>query len=150
MNKSLKKTLQETLLRVIRHRRERARRNRSILVMDDEEMLRDLSAKILTRFGYRVTTAADGREAIQLYKKAKRKKPFDAVIMDLTIPNGMGGKETIGKLREFDPNVKAIISSGCSRDHPVIANYRTYGFSAAISKPFEFRDLNAVIRKLIN
>ena len=146
----MKGIIKDIAVRIARKRSEKARRDGRILVMDDEEMLRDLSAQVLTRFGYEVTTASDGQEAIELYKKAKRKKPFDAVIMDLCVPNGLGGKETISRLREFDPNVKAIISSASPQNHPVLANYRTYGFSASIRKPLEYRSLMDILKRLIN
>lgn len=143
-------TIQSIIRRIAQRHKAAARRDGRILVMDDEEMLRDLSAKILRRFGYEVATAADGHEAIELYKKAKRKKPFDAVIMDLSVPNGLGGKETIGRLRELDPNVKAILSSGSPKSHPVLVNYKNYGFSATIDKPFEFRELKDILKRLIH
>ncbi len=143
-------TIRSIIRRIAQRQKATARRDGKILIVDDEEMLRDLGAKVLSRFGYEVTTAADGHEAIELYKKAKRKKPFDAVIMDLSIPNGLGGRETIGRLRKLDPNVKAILSSGSPKSDPVLANYETYGFSAAVAKPFEFRELKEVLKKLIH
>ncbi len=117
-----------------------------ILVMDDEEMFRDLSKRILAQLGYDVTTACNGNEALQLYRD---ENGFDLVIMDLMVQQGMGGQETITKLRELDPQVKAILSSGCSRDNPVVANCKRYGFSAAIAKPFDFREFVAVVRQVI-
>ncbi len=99
-----------------------------VLVMDDEEILRDFVGELLEVLGYKVYFACDGTETIDLYLKAKEiGDPFDCVLMDLTIPGGMGGKETIQKLREIDPNVKAIVSSGYS-DDPVMADFKNHGF----------------------
>ncbi len=99
-----------------------------VLVMDDEEVMRTSVGEFLKTAGYEVELAADGNKAIELYKKAmESSKPFDAVILDLTIRGGMGGKETIKKLLELDPDVKAIVTSGYSND-PVMANFREYGF----------------------
>src|SRR3989337_4603952 len=93
-----------------------------ILVMDDYDMIRDVAGKMLTKLGYEVDFARDGSEAIELYKKSKNSgHPFDAVIIDLTIPGGMGGRETMQQLFEVDPYVKAIVSSGYS-DDAVISN----------------------------
>lgn len=105
-----------------------------ILVMDDEEVIRSSVGEILKIAGYEVELAEDGNKAIELYKKAmESSKPFDVVILDLTIRGGMGGKETIKKLLELDPDVKAIVTSGYSND-PVMANFREYGFSDVYCK----------------
>jgi len=123
--------------------------NGKILVMDDEEAIRDLACKILDKFGYEVAVAIDGAEAIELYKEAKESNsPFDAVIMDLTIPGGIGGKEAIYMLREIDPEVKAIVSSGYSND-PILTDFRSYGFNGVISKPYGIKELNAVLSNVI-
>ncbi len=117
-----------------------------ILVMDDEKMVRDISTEMLQSCGHSVDTAVDGNEALQKYIDAAEKNdtPFDIVIMDLTIPGGMGGKETISKLLTFDPKAKAIVSSGYSTD-PIMANYRDYGFKARVAKPFQIKDLEEAI-----
>ena len=118
-----------------------------ILVMDDEKHIRDLAAEILSSIGYEVTTTIDGAEAIELCIEAVESgNPFDVVIMDLTIPGGMGGKQTVRKLMEIDPEVKAIVSSGYSND-PVMADFREYGFKGVIAKPYEIRELSQVIHK---
>ncbi|MFQ5638085.1 MAG: response regulator [bacterium] len=122
---------------------------RNILVMDDERTLRKLSVEFLTSLGYRVSTAADGTEAICKYQEAKKKAPFDVVIMDLNIPNGMGGTETLDKLREFDPDVKAVACSGESSS-AVLADYQNYGFHAAVAKPFQLDNLSDVLSQLLN
>ncbi len=117
--------------------------------MDDEKMIRNLSEQILSRLGYAPEVAKDGVEAIELYKKARDSgKPFDAVILDLTIKGGMGGKETIKALLEIDPQVKAIISSGYSND-PVITNFKEYGFVGVLPKPYIMKDLKDELSKVI-
>ncbi len=107
-----------------------------ILVMDDEEMIRDLSSELLELLGYQVFTCTNGEDAIELYKAAREADtPFDAVIMDLTIPGGMGGKEAAQSILAFDPNAQLIVSSGYSND-PVMSEHEKFGFIAAVSKPF--------------
>ena len=119
-----------------------------VLVMDDEEMLRDLTSRCLTRLGYKVTTARNGQEVIRLFKQSMDSRPYDAVIMDLTVPGGLGGKETIVELRKIDPNVKAIIASGYL-DDPVLNDYKKYGFSAVIRKPFHINELYKTLNKIL-
>ncbi len=120
-------------------------RTTHILVMDDEKMVRDISTEMLQSCGHSVETAVDGKETLQKYTNAAKKDtPFDIVIMDLTIPGGMGGKETISKLLAFDPEAKVIVSSGYSTD-PIMANYREYGFSGRVTKPFQIKDLEEAI-----
>lgn len=112
-----------------------------ILVMDDEEIVRESVGEILKYAGYEVEFAMDGTEAIEKYTKGMAAdEPFDAVVMDLTIPGGMGGKEAIKKLVEIDPKIKAIVSSGYSHD-PVMADFRGYGFSGAVSKPYKVTEI---------
>jgi len=120
-----------------------------ILLMDDDEMIRLTAGEMLKQIGYKGVGAAEGNEAIEKYKTAKNSdEPFDAVILDLTIPGGMGGKETIRNLLEFDAGVKAIVSSGYS-DDAIMANYRQYGFSGVLTKPYRVKDLSSVLRKVI-
>ena len=120
-----------------------------IMVMDDEEMIRLLTENMLENCGYSVTHACDGEEALKLYKEAMEKsEPFDIVIMDLTIPGGVGGKETIGKLLELDPGVSAIVSSGYSND-PVMANFKDYGFKNCLTKPYVQASLTEVVSKVM-
>ncbi len=116
-----------------------------ILVMDDEDIVRNIVGDILRHVGYAVEIARDGGEAIDLYREAwKSGTPFDAVILDLTVPGGMGGKETVRKLLEIDPGTRAIASSGYSND-PVMANFREYGFMNVIPKPYKTADLSRVV-----
>lgn len=117
-----------------------------ILLMDDETDVRKTTGGLLKYIGYEVEFAGDGAEAIELYKKAKASgRPFEAVILDLTIPGGMGGKEAIKKLIEIDPEVRAIVSSGYSND-PIMADFREYGFSSVVSKPYKIEELSQALR----
>ncbi|MFH2066866.1 MAG: ATP-binding protein [Pseudomonadota bacterium] len=116
-----------------------------ILVMDDEETIRELLHEMLNHMGYRADLAKDGVEAIDLYVKAEKAgNPYDVVIMDLTIPGGMGGKEAIEALRKLAPNVKAIVSSGYSND-PVMAEYQKYGFNGVLKKPYQMGELKNLL-----
>jgi signal transduction histidine kinase/CHASE1-domain containing sensor protein/CheY-like chemotaxis protein len=121
-----------------------------ILIMDDEELVRSSLGDMIVAIGYEVESAKDGKEAVELYEKAlKSAEPFDAVILDLTVPGGMGGREAIKKLREIDPHVNAIVSSGYSNDH-VMANFREYGFCDIIVKPYNPQVLSGALLKAIN
>lgn len=120
-----------------------------ILIMDDDTTLRLTLSKTLQQLGYDVELAKDGEEAIRMYSEAfDTSKPFDAVIMDLTITGGMGGKEAIEKILEIDPEVKAIVSSGYS-DDSLMANYKQYGFCAIITKPYEIEELYEILNSVI-
>ena len=120
-----------------------------ILVMDDEEAIRRLSKQMLSRLSYEPELAKDGAEAIKLYKRAMDSgKPFDTVILDLTIKGGIGGKEVIKQLMKIDPGIKAIVSSGYSND-PVMANFRAYGFIGALPKPYTKKDLDDMLNQVL-
>jgi two-component system cell cycle sensor histidine kinase/response regulator CckA len=120
-----------------------------ILLMEDEEDVRQTTGAVLKRLGYTVEFADDGAVAIELYQRMREAgTPFDAVIMDLTIPGGMGGKETILKLLEIDINIKAIVSSGYSND-PIMADYRTYGFRGVVTKPYRIKDLAETLHTVL-
>ncbi|NVN89301.1 MAG: PAS domain S-box protein [Desulfuromonadales bacterium] len=119
-----------------------------VLVMDDEATIRDVAGEMLDFLGYEAAFARDGTEAVALYRQAaEARQPFLAVIMDLTIPGGMGGKETIKLLRELDDNVKAIVSSGYSND-PIMADYRSFGFSGVITKPYKVAELKKILGEI--
>ena len=121
-----------------------------ILIMDDEESIRELLYTELTETGYDVELANDGTQAIAQYIEAKEAgQSFDAVILDLTIPGGMGGKEAITKLLEIDPKVKAIVSSGYATD-PIISEYKKYGFSAVVTKPYSVVEIEKALHGLLN
>jgi len=120
-----------------------------ILVMDDEEVIRELLYDELTEVGYEVQLTNDGAEAIEQYAKAKESgQPFDAVILDLTIPGGMGGNEAIKKLLELDPDVRAIVSSGYATD-PIMSEYKEYGFSAVVAKPYRVPQIEKTLQSLL-
>ncbi len=120
-----------------------------ILVMDDDKVIRDVVSSMLRKLGFSTSTAADGEEAITLYGTGLESgEPFDAVIMDLTVPGGLGGKEAITKLLQVDPKAKVIVSSGYSNDD-IMSNYKAYGFSAAVPKPFNLTQLGEVIGRLL-
>lgn len=124
--------------------------NGKILVMDDEELVRDVTREMLEIMGYETEFALDGREAIDKFRRAKESgKPFSAVILDLTIPGGMGGRDAMQKLLEVDPAVKAVVSSGYSKD-PIMSDFRKYGFSGVISKPYRVSDFSRVITSVIS
>lgn len=120
-----------------------------ILVMDDEEYIRIILGRMLKKLGYEAYMACDGQEAIDCYIRGlDSDHPFDAVIMDLTIPGGMGGSEAIQELLKIDPGLKAIVSSGYSSD-PIMANYLDYGFLGVIPKPYEISRLNRVLHEVL-
>ncbi|MBU1566132.1 MAG: response regulator [Proteobacteria bacterium] len=120
-----------------------------ILIMDDEEMLRNVAKAMLTTLGNTVVPAADGVEAIKLYQDAMNSdNPIQLVIMDLTIPGGMGGKEAVQEIHKLNPEAKVIVSSGYCND-PVMANFKKYGFCATIAKPFTLQDLSRVLSQVL-
>ncbi len=124
-------------------------RTNRILVMDDEESIRNLSKQRLGRLGYESELAKDGAQAIELYKKSMDSgQPFDLVILDLTIKGGMGGKDVIKELLKIDPKVKAIISSGYSNDS-VMTNFTIYGFTGILPKPNTKQELIEALKKII-
>jgi PAS domain S-box-containing protein len=120
-----------------------------ILVMDDEDIVLKTTGMILKRLGYKTDFARDGSEMIEIYKREKDKgKSFDLLIMDLTIPGGMGGREAIEKLKEIDPHVKAIVSSGYSND-PIMSDFRTYGFMGVVVKPYKISELSDILNNVL-
>jgi CheY-like chemotaxis protein len=120
-----------------------------ILVMDDEQMIRELAGEILWHLGYEVEFARNGDEAVALYQKSMNTaKPFDAVILDLTVRGGMGGKEAIQQLIGIDPDVKGIVSSGYS-DDPGMTNYTKYGFSGVVAKPYTLEELGEKLNRVL-
>jgi CheY-like chemotaxis protein len=118
--------------------------------MDDEETVRRVAERMLNHIGIgRVCLATDGAEAIELYRDALAGgRPFDGVILDVTVPGGMGGKETMAKLLEIDPDVKAIVSSGYAADG-TLADYSALGFKAMIAKPYTLKQLAEVISAIL-
>jgi two-component system, cell cycle sensor histidine kinase and response regulator CckA len=120
-----------------------------ILFMDDEDLIRKLGYEILSLLGYEVVLVSDGQEAIVSYGEAQNSSaPFDAVIMDLTVPGGMGGYEAMKILRKMDPNVRAIVSSGYSTD-PIMVDYKSYGFKGIVPKPYTVQDLSQILHQVM-
>jgi PAS domain S-box-containing protein len=118
-----------------------------VLLMDDEDIVIVVGSEMLTELGYEVTIARDGASAVALFAEARGAgKPFARVVLDLTIPGGMGGKEAIGLIRELDPTVWAIVSSGYSND-PVMAEFLGYGFNAVVSKPYKVDELGQALQR---
>ena len=122
----------------------------NVLVMDDEEGIREIAQDILEYLGYTVGLASDGNEAVDLYKKTKEAgNPFDVVIIDLTIKGGPGGLETITALKSIDPCVKGIMSSGYSSNH-ISSDYRKYGFVAVMPKPYRIQEVKELLDRVIS
>ena len=119
-----------------------------ILIMDDEPTVRQFAHSAFEMLGYDAITARDGKEALQIYReRLKSNQPIDLTFLDLTVPGGMGGKETAAELKKLDSNAVMVVASGYS-DDPVMANCRDYGFSAAIAKPFSLAELRSLLKTL--
>jgi CheY-like chemotaxis protein len=120
-----------------------------ILVMDDEAMVREVLGMMLLTLGYEANFAKDGVEAIELFSQAQGSAdPFAALILDLTVPGGMGGKEAMDRFLEIDPQVKAIVSSGYF-DDPIMADFQKCGFAGVIAKPYRVAELGKVLNKVL-
>lgn len=121
----------------------------SVLFMDDEAPIRALASAMLPKLGYRAVCVADGQEAVERYRRDLAEgRRFDVVVLDLTVPGGLGGKETLLRLQEIDPEVTAVVSSGYSND-PVLARYADHGFAAMITKPYRGEHLRDVIASVL-
>ncbi len=120
-----------------------------VLFMDDEASIRDMAGLFLRRLEMEGEVAADGEEAVRKYEEARAAgRPFDLVLMDLTVPGGMGGREALERLRQIDPEVRAIVSSGYSRD-PVLSDHRAHGFSGILPKPYGLDQLRHVLHETL-
>jgi CheY-like chemotaxis protein len=121
-----------------------------ILLMEDEPMVRDVAHEMLTLMGYEVSSVRDGIEAITHYKQAMIDgRPFAAIIMNLTVPGGMGAREAVCEILKIDPHAKAIVSSGYAND-PVMESCGCYGFKAVVSKPYNLDELTAVLHSVVS
>jgi CheY-like chemotaxis protein len=120
-----------------------------VLLMDDEQVILDVTHEVLKFLGYDAVFTKEGASAIAIYKQEKEAgRPFDLVILDLSIPEGMNGREAIDQLRRYDPNVKAIVSSGYSND-PVVQNFAAYGFSGRLTKPYRINEIKNILEEMI-
>lgn len=121
-----------------------------ILIMDDEETVRDMISAMLKKIGYSVTKTKEGKEALSIFKKeTKANRYFDLVILDLTLPGKLGGKETAREIRKLDDKIPIFVASGYTND-PVISNPNEYGFTASIQKPFRKAELEAFLNRYLN
>ncbi|MDD1685023.1 MAG: response regulator [Methanoregula sp.] len=120
-----------------------------VLLMDDEQIILDVTLEVLRFLEYDVMFARDGAAALETYKREKEGGvPFDLVILDLSVPEGLGGKEAIALLKAYDPAVKAVVSSGYSND-PAVQDFQKYGFSGRLSKPYKISDMKGILEQLI-
>jgi len=120
-----------------------------VLIMDDEGMVVRVLERMLRKVGYECESVTNGEQLLDSYEKADQSgQPFDVVIMDLTIPCGMGGQEAVQKLKELNPDVKAIVSSGYSGD-PVMSEYAKHGFSGVLAKPYRISEVSDIVRRVI-
>jgi len=121
-----------------------------VLFMDDEESIRNMTSAFMSRLRLECELAVDGAEAVRKFQEARAaNQPFDVVLMDLTVPGGMGGREAMEQLRKIDPNVRAIVSSGYSQD-PVMASYRAHGFRGVLPKPYDLGQLRQVLEETLD
>ena len=122
---------------------------KKILVMDDEEMVGDIACQMLDYLGFDAVHVLDGKAAIQKFLAHKEKgEPFNAVVMDLTIPGGMGGKEAVNEILAIDSDAKVFVSSGYSTDSAMV-NFQDYGFSGVIVKPFDLAAIQKILDQLL-
>ena len=131
-------------------KREFIPRTGKILIIDDEEVVRGVAGRFVKHIGYRPDLADGGKKGIALYETALKKgTPYDAVLLDLTMPGGMGGKEAAKKIRALDRQAKIIASSGYSTD-PIMSNFKKFGFNGALAKPYQITELSEVLERVIN
>ncbi len=123
--------------------------NIKILLMDDDEVLRKLTSRKISRMGFDIETAREGDEAVALYQAAMEAgRPYDIVILDLVIQEGLDGKETIARLLQIDPGVRAIVSSGFVND-PTMSSFWENGFIEILPKPYKTHELEQVIKTVL-
>ncbi len=122
---------------------------KKIMVMDDEDIVRDIAKQMLEYMGYEVSVVIEGGEAIRLYRKAYDEgNPYLAVIMDLNIPKGMGGQEAVKEVLQIDGDARVLVSSGNIND-PVMVRYQNYGFCGCLAKPFDLQNLQDSIQSVL-
>jgi CheY-like chemotaxis protein len=130
--------------------RSKVRGSKRVLVMDDEVAVRTLAANMLDFLGYRPEVAESGRVAVERFKRAlETDRPFDVVMLDLTVPGGMGARETIDQLARIDPAVKAVLVSGYAQ-HALTTEDLGHRFGAVIAKPFTLQELNTTLRSVLS
>ncbi len=123
-------------------------KRKKILIMDDEEMVGEIACHLLGFLGYGAVWVTGGRQALDMYTHhQQRGETFAAVIMDLTIPGGMGGRETVGEILALNPAARVFVASGYSTD-PIMVNHRDYGFVGAIAKPFDLAAFESMLASL--
>lgn len=116
--------------------------------MDDEDMVGEIACQMLEFLGFDAEWVSDGEDAVKQYKKKQADgAPFAAVIMDLTIPGGMGGKEAVVEILNIDEQAKVFVSSGYSTD-PIMLNFKEYGFSGGIAKPFDLAAMQEMLSSI--
>ena len=126
-----------------------ATRRGRVLLMDDEDIVRAVTLEMLRTLGHEVEAVANGERAVSAFREAKAAgRPFDVVLLDLTVRGGMGGRDTLPHLRAIDPDVVAVVSSGYS-DDAILADYRKNGFAAALTKPYTLATMRDVIDALL-
>lgn len=124
-------------------------RRKRILVMDDETSILELTSRMLGSQGYEVEQATNGNTAVTLYQEAMDAgRPFDVVMLDLTVPSGMGGLDAFKAMQELDPGVKVILSTGYSHE-PVVLNYRAYGIAGVAPKPYKVKELLGAMESVL-
>ncbi|WP_205747819.1 response regulator [Desulforhopalus sp. IMCC35007] len=124
-------------------------KRKKILVMDDEDMVGEIACQMLDFLGFDAVHVFDGQAAVETFQVHKNNgEPFNAVIMDLTIPGGMGGKEAVTEILAVDATAKVFVSSGYSTD-PAMVNYREFGFTGVIVKPFDLAAIQEILDKLV-
>ena len=123
-------------------------KKKKILVMDDEDMVGEIACQMIEYLGFNALRVADGADAVNEYKKHQDNgDAFLAVIMDLSIPGGMGGEEAVVKILQLDHEAKVFVSSGYSTD-PIMVNYQEYGFSGGIAKPFDLAAMQNILTSI--
>ncbi len=120
-----------------------------VLLMDDEQVILDVTNEVLKFLGYDVVSAREGAAAIRLFEQEQNKgSPFDLIILDLSVPEGMGGKEAFEKLHALHPQVKVVISSGYTND-PMLTDYAKFGLSGVLAKPYRITEVKTLLEKMI-